>query len=72
MFLVLHIPSGQYLWNPVLNTYWAFGFKPIANQLVDPNCPVNILSDWDFIRKANPQIDWKAALLEEFEIVEKL
>ena len=71
MYLVLHIPSGQFLWNPCLNTYWEFGSKRVANQLVDPECPVNILSQWGPIQDANKQVDWKNVLIEEFTIVER-
>lgn len=69
MFLVLHIPSGQFLWNPCLNTYWQFSVKRVADQLVDPACPVNLLTDWT-IKSANKQVDWDNILLDEFEIVE--
>lgn len=70
MFLILHIPSGQFLWNPCLNTYWGFRYKRIADQLVDPKCPVNVLEHDYVIHEANPQVDWTNATVDEFEIVE--
>lgn len=71
-YYVLHIPTGQFLWNSALNCYWYFCYKRVAMQLVDPECPVNLLSGWGSIKFSHSDIIWDKVSLDEFEIVEIL
>lgn len=67
MYLVLHVITGQILINPVYKIPWAFSAKHVAEQLVKPDCPANLINMFGQVLEYNKIT--KPVSLDEFEII---